>query len=320
MKETCPGSAPGVCTVESPCKINLHLRIGERRSDGFHNLESIFASLALGDTLRFEQTGAEDACDLLVNREIPAEPILPEKNLVYRALALFRERTGYRAGFRITVDKRIPAGAGLGGGSSNAASTLLALNFLAGTRLPFEEMKEMAAFLGSDVPFFLRGGVAYVSGRGEYIESLKPLQNLWVVLVKPRLSSNTALAFSLLDKFREQGKGGKSPNLCKESLIRALEADPVTWPFYNDFLPVFLNPICGEKGGENEGAAFYEAVLEELRVLGASFAGLSGSGSCCFGVFRQKKQADTAEKTLSGRGNFVRLTFFVAREAKLVLK
>ena len=320
MNKNCPVSAHGVCTVESPCKINLHLRIGEKRPDGFHNLESIFAALAFGDSLRFERMEGEGASEILMKAEGPGGTVPPEKNLIYRALALFRERTGYRAGFRVTVDKRIPLGAGLGGGSSNAASTLLALDSLANTRLPAGEMKEMALSLGSDVPFFLLGGAAFVSGRGEYAEPVAPPRNLLVILVKPPFESNTARAYGLLDKTREQGTGERGPVLAKEALVRALYVDPETWPFYNDFLPVFRGPNSGEKGEEREHAAFYRSIFDEFRGLGASFAGLSGSGSCCFGIFKNRNLAETAEKTLSRQGIFVRLTFFVARKAKLVLQ
>ena len=304
--------AAGVCTIQAPCKINLHLKVGEKRPDGFHGLESLFVSLAFGDTLRFEKNGD---C-----------PLLTEKNLVSRAVSLFRDRTGFGSELCIHLDKRIPVGAGLGGGSSDAASTLLALNFLSGAALPMEELEEMAALLGSDVPFFLTGGAAWVSGRGELVEPVNFPGKLWVLLVMPPFSSDTTSAFRLLDQVREHEsvtEGAKFPGeaLSREALVRALEDDPAIWPFHNDFLPVFLNSEWEEIDPDYASrAGMYRAAFEMLREAGASFAGLSGSGSCCFGIFTVEESAQKAEKELSKQGNFVRLTFFLAHRPDPVVE
>jgi len=326
---------PRVCTIEAPCKINLHLKIGEKRSDGFHSLESIFATLALADMLRFERAGEEGKSTLEMKLELPGEVINPEKNLVLRAVSLFREQTGFKPGLHIRLDKRIPIGAGLGGGSSDAASTLLALNSLACTALPMEKLREMAILLGSDVPFFLTGGAAFVSGRGEQVETIKSPVGLWVVLVKPPFSSDTACAYRLLDQVREHAyvsdssrieplvrgaKAQREGKLSKDALIRHLEDDPGTWPFHNDFLPVFLDSGTSQGGKKGANAEAYRAVLEDLRKAGASFTGLSGSGSCCFGIFCTKETAERAESTLGETKNNVKLTFFLAQKANPVLK
>jgi len=338
----------GICTIDAPCKINLHLGIGKKRPDGFHEISGIFASLALADTLRFECTGGEGESVLSVNYDPAAGVIKPENNLVLRALSLFRERTGFKNALNIDLDKRIPVGAGLGGGSSDAASTLLALNLLAGEPLSGEELKSLAALLGSDVPFFLDngGGAAFVSGRGELVEPVKSPAGLWVVLVKPPFSSDTASAYRLLDEAREAApeipltKDTKAQRkkqdlfisplapclrasvraLPKEALLRALEDEPGTWPFFNDFLPVFLDFASSQNPQARANAGVYQSILDELRKAGASFAGLSGSGSCCFGVFSNEKMAEKTKKELSGAKNDVKLTFFLARNAKPVLK
>jgi 4-diphosphocytidyl-2-C-methyl-D-erythritol kinase len=312
----------GICTIEAPCKINLHLGIGKKKNDGFHSIESIFATLALSDTMRFEFSGQEGETRLFTNWETPSEEIPDEKNLILRAISLFREQTGLKKGLVIRLDKRIPPGSGLGGGSSDAAATLLALNQLSGTTLPIQSMTEMAAILGSDVPFFLTGGTAFVSGRGETVEPLKSPGRLWVVLVKPPFKSDTAFAYRLIDHLREQGdRAGieKRRTVSRESLLSALEGDSEKWPFFNDFLPVFL---CPER---SVNAAVYRGILESLRGLGASFAGLSGSGSCCFGVFRAKNTAEKAAKKLHAgklykEGNIAISTFFLAHRADPVLK
>ena len=297
----------GVCVIEAPCKINLHLKVGEKRPDGFHDIESLFVSLSLADTLRFECSGNPGECRLETDWEMPhgevsGVPLSDKNNLVMKAVSLFRERTGMESALNIRLCKRIPPGAGLGGGSSDAASSLLALNYLAGSPLSEEELGEMAAVLGSDVSFFLSGGAAFVSGRGELVKPVKTLENLWVVLVKPAFSSDTSGAFRLLDELRASfgSEMRFSPNNA-EGLIKALAKEPETWPFYNDFLPVFPDAI--------------QSLLDLLKEKGASFASLSGSGSCCFGVFKAKKAAEEAVLDFTRSGTFAKLTFFLAHRA-----
>ncbi|MDR0312514.1 MAG: 4-(cytidine 5'-diphospho)-2-C-methyl-D-erythritol kinase [Treponema sp.] len=307
------------CTIEAPCKINLHLKVGDKRPDGFHDLESIFAALAFSDSLSFEIVGKDGNLSF----EMSGGIIPQEKNLVCRAVSLFREKTGFDKGLRIHLYKRIPVGAGLGGGSSDAASSLLALNFLSGSAFSKEELLEMAVVLGSDVPFFLSGGAAWVSGRGEIIEPIETAQGLWVVLAKPSFSSDTAYAYKLLDQARalEEREKRTEERLAKKVLVRALAENPKTWPFSNDFLPIFLSSIINAEN--NTAAAAYMAILEKFNKLGASFTGLSGSGSCCFGVFKDRKEAENAEislKTLNGYQIFTQLTFFLASLAIPVLQ
>ncbi|MDR0496643.1 MAG: 4-(cytidine 5'-diphospho)-2-C-methyl-D-erythritol kinase [Treponema sp.] len=340
-----------VCTIEAPCKVNLHLGIGEKRPDGFHNLESLFATLAFSDTLCFELTGEKEKGDrfrLRYRSHLFGEEIPLEKNLVSRAVSLFRERTGFKNGLNIRLDKQIPVGAGLGGGSSDAASSLLAMNLLAGEPLSMEELMEMAAFLGSDVPFFLVGGLAFVSGCGELIElieinhgvrggtrsfsknshnssrrgteaqrktkNLQYLEDFWILLAKPPFASDTATAYKLLDQTRERDSINREP-LSKEILISSLKEDPSAWPFYNDFLSIFLSDSFPENIANS-----YRTILELLREMGASFTGLSGAGSCCYGIFGKKEAAEMAAGLLSRQGNWSRLTFFLARRADPVVE
>ena len=313
-------------TIEAPCKINLHLNIGEKRPDGFHDLESIFVTLAFGDTISFEVTPQKNEIKLSLECESLEKTILTEKNLVFKAVSLFRECTGYENGLNIRLFKRIPIGAGLGGGSSDAASTLLALNSIAGTALPMKKLVKMAKVLGSDVTFFLSGGAAFVCGRGELITRVKPPGNgkLWVVLVKPPFSSDTASAYRLLDYAKENlfkesapQEGVSQKKIPKKALIEALKKDPQTWPYYNDFLPVFL---AAKKEANFDKAGTYLKILENLRSTGSCFSGLSGSGSCCFGIYRTRESAENAEKKLFENGNFVKMTFFLANTADMVLQ
>jgi 4-diphosphocytidyl-2-C-methyl-D-erythritol kinase len=326
-------------SVAAPCKINLHLRVKGRRSDGYHDLESVFLALSFGDTLYFElgdtSGGDKRSQDCVILPEwkipgeagIPPEALPPERNIVHRAVSLFRTYTGFEKPLRITLEKRIPLGAGLGGGSSDAASTLLALNELAGAHLSGDTLENMAGNLGSDVPFFIRafdtGGAAFVSGRGERIRSIPGPGDIAVVLVNPGFPSGTAEAFRLLDCRRKERAGptegretvnSKGGGPSEESLIAALGERPSTWPYVNDFLPVFL-----ETGSETARKS-YRDILEALKIRGADFWGLTGAGSTCFGVFMDREVAERAENSLYNQWNFVLLTFPLAHSSIAVLK
>jgi 4-diphosphocytidyl-2-C-methyl-D-erythritol kinase len=318
------------CTIQAPGKINLHLRVGDRRADGYHDLESVFLCLDFGDTLWFEtieRGGGEPACTIrLAEGTEPswAEALAGGGNIIARAAALFRERTGFGKPVRVTLEKRIPPGGGMGGGSSDAASALAALDALAGTALPQEALHEMAAALGSDVPFFLSGGAALVSGRGE---AVRPVEipgyggaPFWVVLVNPGFPSDTAEAYALLDESRRKGTAGIPGGRVPEggALVKALGKPPASWPFRNDFLPVFL--ASGPGGGITPAGEAYRDILVDLRVLGADFSGLSGAGSTCFGIFSHKGAAEQAVQTFLTRYKFVELTIPLARSAKAVLQ
>jgi 4-diphosphocytidyl-2-C-methyl-D-erythritol kinase len=303
-------------SIEAPCKINLHLRVKGRRSDGFHELESIFLALVFGDTLHFEfgetdEFLVEDKRPRLGGR--PCGEIPREFNLVLKALDLFRAASGFTRPLRIRLEKRIPLSAGLGGGSSDGASTLLALNELAGTPFDGNRLRQIAAELGSDVPFFLyRGGAAHVTGRGEHRRPIEGPPGFAAVLVNPGFPSNTAEAFRLLDAHRD-GNFREEPENSGEKLVEALKDSPSQWPYGNDFLGLFL------KKGSSAIIAAYRAILGELQAQGADFCGLTGSGSTCFGIFTQEGAAKKAEKSLSRSGVFTLLTFPLARLANTVL-
>jgi 4-diphosphocytidyl-2-C-methyl-D-erythritol kinase len=292
-------------TIEAPAKLNFHLKVGNRRPDGFHDIESLFVALAFGDTLRFETTPSKTGPEISMNWQIGGE------NIISRAISLFRERSGFNQGLKVAVEKRIPLGGGLGGGSSDAAAALLALNRLAadGGLLNAAELAEMGASLGSDVPFFLNNApAAWVTGRGEHIQPLElpeSVLNLALVLVNPGFSSDTAEAFRLLDGARTALNHLNAPCPPCSPCLREMDS-PRDWRFFNDFLPVLTD---SDKG------AVYQRVIFELRELGAEFAGLSGSGSTCFGVFSGQNQAESARKALVKRWPFVIISFLLARWA-----
>ena len=224
-------------TVMAVAKINLHLEVLDRLQSGFHNIESIFLALDFGDILHFELVKCQKTTELAMKGLNFALPPI-EKNIVFRSLRLFREKTGFSKGLNIIVEKRVPAGGGLGGGSSDAAATLLALNRLAGFPLNQAALLETAAALGSDVPFFIyRTSAARVTGSGDIIEPFEA-PPLFFVLVNPGFPSDTAAAYRLLDEYRER--------IGREELTTELHggekevfSDPAQWSFKNDFLPVF---------------------------------------------------------------------------------
>ncbi|MDR2210348.1 MAG: hypothetical protein LBO65_02630 [Spirochaetaceae bacterium] len=333
--------------IKSPGKINLHLAIGGKRPDGFHDLESIFAALDFSDTLIFSSLGGNNGkISLRMKAAGPFlelsrrygqvfEDISPEKNLVYRAMELFHRKTGYSGDTSVSIIKRIPPGSGMGGGSSNAASALIAMNTLgaaagaAGTfgtakvsvapggLLSQGELRDLGAELGSDIPFFVEtgfagaasGGVpaAWVSGRGERIRVLSPPPPLGILLAFPGFGSHTGAAYGLLDRFR---KDPPPPVFPQDFLLNGKWPLPETWDFSNDFLGLFL-----DHGTDRERAS-YRSILEDFKRTGAVFSGLSGSGSACFAVFKTPKDAAAAKNRLRKAPYALQETFFLASVIK----
>src|SRR5437867_6760942 len=192
-------------TRKSPCKINLLLNVLGRRQDGFHELETVIQPVPLFDELEFQRRGQgiQLTC---------SEPSLPadSSNLVHRAAVAFLHAAGIAEGVSIHLRKRIPLAAGLGGGSGNAANTLLGLNELFGHPLPAHQMGQIAATLGSDVPFFLQDRPAFAAGRGERIAPLDPLPALrgaFALLVHPGFGISTAWAYQSLAKYPDALNG-----------------------------------------------------------------------------------------------------------------
>lgn len=265
--------------ILAPSKVNLWLRVLGRRADGFHELDTLFQAVGLCDEVTVYRRGGEgvalsvDGADLGPTRE----------NLAYRAALAFRDAAGSAAGSHavdIRLRKRIPAGAGLGGGSSDAAAVLRCLNVLWGTPLAPAVLVEVGASLGSDVPFFLGDAtLARGRGRGEILEPLRPLPEAQLVLVLPPVHVATGPAYGALARHRavHGTETGVAPPEGDTSWLDLAEVAS------NDFelvVPAAHPPV---------GAA-----LEELRAAGARPALLSGSGGACFGVFPGERAAAAA--------------------------
>lgn len=194
-------------------KINLSLRVLGKEADGFHSIETVFLRIALGDEVRVHIREGARTLRCGVMHDQPEE-----QNLAYRAAALYSEQTGWPHGFEIVIKKRIPIGGGLGGGSADAAAVLRILNALAAKPLPPEKLAELAARLGSDVPFLASDSVMAIGwGRGEKLLPLPPLPSRDVHLFLPPFGIDTSAAYALLDEARGEQPGTK-PDLTAEML------------------------------------------------------------------------------------------------------
>jgi len=256
---------------KSPCKVNLLLNILGKRPDGFHELETVMHPVNLFDEIRFERggNGIQLTCD---------EPALPvnSKNLVHRAAEKFLEAAKMTGGVKIRLQKKIPLAAGLGGGSGNAATTLLALDELFDRPLSTATLDELAASLGSDVPFFLQNRPALATGRGENIRPLEPLPALRgraFLLIHPGFGISTPWAYQNLARFPKalNGKPGRA-----QELISKLQSHD--WPAVADG---FYNSLEAPALEKYPVLALFQ---EFLRANGALAALMSGSGSTTFAI------------------------------------
>ncbi|MBI5666091.1 MAG: 4-(cytidine 5'-diphospho)-2-C-methyl-D-erythritol kinase [Nitrospirae bacterium] len=268
-------------SIKAPAKINWFLNVLGKRDDGFHEIQSLIQKITLFDVLRFSSVPDGPAPSDNIVLETSAS-IAVEQNLVYKAAMQLKSRYGIEKGAVIHLEKNIPMGAGLGGGSSDAAATLLGLNELWSAGLTVEELSSTAEELGSDVPFFLNGPMSYVYGRGEKLVPRKALRPLDVLLVKPSFDVSTAWVyknFALLTK-----KVGKVNNieLFINSIERA-ELNGITGNQSNDLELVTISsfPVIAE-------------IKEMIRRQGAVFSLMSGSGSTVFGVFESRTLAERA--------------------------
>ncbi len=256
--------------VRSLAKVNLDLRVLNKRPDGFHELRTVFQTISLADTIDIEYRRGRTRIDIQSNLNITDNIIAKTADSVLRAVG----RTG-RVGF--VLKKRIPLGGGLGGGSSNAAAVLLALPVLLGKRLPVAQLMELASGLGSDVPFFLVGGTAVGLGRGTELYPLPDLPSHPGLLITPGIHCSTAEAYRDLAR--------KSTHAIPHGLLTDFQL--VTWGLSdshsNDFEQVVFrhHPQL-------------ESIKGKLLKFGARPALMSGSGSTMFGVFQSRVARDRA--------------------------
>lgn len=276
---------------QSPCKINLLLNVLDRRTDGFHDLETVLHPIGVCDELSLARRPAGIALRC-------SEPTLPvdNRNLVWRAAEAFLQAAHIKEGVHIALQKRIPVAAGLGGGSSNAANTLLGLNELFGHPLSSAALTSLAAGLGSDVPFFLQPQPALATGRGEHLEVLDffpALRDVFALLVYPGFGVPTAWAYQRLAAFPGQWKGDPGRGRRLITLLEAGDLAQAVSGFHNTLeLPVLRKyPIL-------------ELFQEFLRAHGAVATLMSGSGSTTFALVRNRSDAEgLSERFVEKFGN-----------------
>lgn len=256
---------------KAPAKINWFLQVLGMRDDGYHEILSLMQSIDLCDTLTFENSsGLELISDI---------PLPLEENLVYRAALALRETVKTSKGARITLAKRIPLAAGLGGGSSDAATALVGLNSMWGLGLSVEELSNIGSRLGSDIPFFLNGPSAVVEGRGEKVAPARIMRSCTLLLVKPPFGVSAGRAYSEVRKYADE-------RLDAGAMIEALNGGD-----YKAFGNVLRNDL--------EGPVFkshpeLSAIKKRLLEKGAVLSLMSGSGSTVFGAFENRRLAEEA--------------------------
>ncbi len=266
-------------TLQAPAKLNLTLDITGIAPNGYHTLDMVMHTVSLCDTVTVEPA---DEIKLVCPDWLPNGP----KNLAWRAVELLREHAGVRRGALITLEKRIPAQAGMGGGSADAAAVLKGMNELWGLGLTVGELCKIGLALGSDVPFAVAGGTARVSGVGEEIEPIVGIKPLWFLLAKPDGGVDTAEAYRLYD---ELGAAVRPDN---DRLIDAMRCGDLRGMarFGGNALQkaaIKLLPPVGD-------------LLNRLGETGTAYAAMTGSGAAVFAVFETEGEAQAACAQLHG--------------------
>ena len=271
-------------------KVNFGLRVLPGRADGFHGIESIFQTVDLYDELTLT-TLAQKGCFVHCS-----SMELPENNTLTKAYNAFCKVVKCEVpGVQVELKKGIPSGGGLGGGSSDAAALVRMLERLCNVRLSDSELDDIAAETGSDVFFFMHcdeqgRGCALVSGRGEVVKKIHGRENLFLIMIFPKVSSSTKEAYALVDEALAGGKLLVSPEFDELELV--YRRPPENWTFINSFTPVI------SKKYEEIGRA-----IEALRAQNCSYAEMSGSGSTVFGVFSSRQEAESAVEKLADSWN-----------------
>lgn len=273
--------------TSAPAKINVYLRITGRREDGYHLLDSLMIPISLNDEITVQVEDGPSSISLTCD-----DPTLPtgDTNLAYRAAALLSREAKLISHIKITLHKRIPAGAGLGGGSSDAAAILKSVNTLCSLGLSEQQLCQYGAQLGADVPFFIGCRPARVEGIGEILTPVAPLPHRWIVLIVPPFSVSTPWAYRRFDELPPVGQSTTSRNV-----------DSGKWPQRDQLV------------NDLERAVFpaHPSLMEMksiLTSLGAEGTLMSGSGSSVFGLFREKIAATQACTTLRPHGKVFLVT------------
>lgn len=267
-------------------KINLVLNIGDLRPDGYHDIQTIMQSLELHDDVTVEQTGGTGITVTASVDTIPTD----ESTLAAKAVKAFAAKTGVPAdGLSIHIEKRIPVAAGLGGGSSDAAATLRALNVLYETNLSVDELAEIGIEVGSDVPFCVHGGCAYVEGKGDMVVPTTPMPQCIIVIGKPDLAISTEKMYQRFDQAELPQRADHTPEIMLGLRWENLKA--VAESVGNAFEQVLMK-------NERNTVDMMKEVMNQFGTLGTA---MTGSGPAVFGIFDNELYARVASETLRQR-------------------
>jgi len=243
-------------------KINLTLQVLNKRKDNFHNINSIMQQIDLYDELLFDSSNK-----IIIKSQF-------KDDLVKKTAEKLKQLFDIKQGIKITVKKNIPTGAGLGGGSSDAALTLLVLNKLWDINLHLKDLEDIALELGTDIPFFLRANCALITGKGNKIKPINGKEHI-ILLVNPGYEISTKEAYKKLSKIKNKAK------------------------YDNDFMNIQSKDVLN--------------IIKELKQLKATKTSITGKGPTCFGIFKNKAEATKAYNTLKNKYSFVRLTKTLAQ-------
>ncbi|MCE5195205.1 MAG: 4-(cytidine 5'-diphospho)-2-C-methyl-D-erythritol kinase [Nitrospiraceae bacterium] len=274
-------------TLKAPAKINWVLSVLNKRDDGYHNIQSLMQSVSLYDRLAFD---FDDTLQVETNADINIE-----ENLVFKAAALFRQMFSIKQGASIKLEKEIPIAAGLGGGSSDAACTLIGLNRLYRIDAPTEDLEKIGAMLGSDIPFFFRGPFALIEGRGEIVTKLDPCTKNVLLLVKPDLRVSAKWAYTEFSRFDSKPSRKQKPELTKKSNNIKLFCQTLEKQDFNAIADMLTNDLEIPVVGEFHAVA---EIKDKLLEAGAVASLMSGSGPTVFGLFKDRETADKASEMM----------------------
>jgi 4-diphosphocytidyl-2-C-methyl-D-erythritol kinase len=275
VNQTLPTAKSKNLTLKAPAKINLFLRILHRRSDGYHEIESVMQKIALFDILYISRQGEN------ISLSCPGSQV-PEnrENIVYKAADIFFSATGIAPGVQIVLEKNIPIAAGLGGGSSDAAAVLLGLNNLLEADLELEHLRDIGLQLGADVPFFVQDySAAVATGIGECLQKVEPIRDYWILLVNPGFAVSTKWVYENFPL-----TSNSNPFILARG--RKMPSD------FHEVPPGFFE----ELGNDLEAVTISHYpeigdIKKELKELGAAAVLMSGSGPTVFGLFSEEKEA-----------------------------
>lgn len=285
-----------VVSLRAPAKINLFLDVLNRHPDGYHDIYSLMQMVGLYDRLELRKLPHRSG----INFSMTGLSVPRTDNLVLRATRLFLKKFKIHGGIQIHLHKEIPVSAGLGGGSSDAVATLVALSRLWQIRPSFSELRSLARSIGSDLPFFLSGPAALVQGTGENVFPARPLGKGWVVLVKKDIEVSTAWAYRNWDRIQAKRRGINRRDSRKFWLTSTKKQNNINPDLRLAFQLKRLPPYLHNDLEEATEAAFpvIGRMKEELRKLGASGVLMSGSGPTVFGLFFDEKSAKRAARVL----------------------